>query len=29
MMNDIYYNFVDEAELTRVRDLLQIELELE
>ena len=29
MMNDIYYNFVDEAELTRVRDLQQIELELE
>ncbi|TNV68517.1 LCP family protein [Trichococcus shcherbakoviae] len=29
MMNDIYYNFVDEAELTRVHDLLQIELELE
>ena len=29
MMNDIYYNFVDEAELTRVRDLLQIEVELE
>ena len=29
MMNDIYYNFVDEDELTRVRDLLQIELELE
>ena len=29
MMNGIYYNFVDEAELTRVHDLLQAELELE
>ena len=29
MMNDIYYNFVEEAELTRVHDLLQTELELE
>lgn len=29
MMNDIYYNFVDETELTRVQDLLQAELELE
>ena len=29
MMNEIYYNFVDETEMTRVRDLLQIELELE
>lgn len=29
MMNDIYYNFVDEAEMTRVQDLLQAELELD
>lgn len=29
MMNDIYYNFVEETELTRVHDLLQTELELE
>ena len=29
MMNDIYYNFVDDTELTRVHDLLQAELELE
>ena len=29
MMNDIYYNFVDETELMRVHDLLQAELELE
>lgn len=29
MMNDIYYNFVDDTELTRVHDLLQSELELE
>jgi LCP family protein required for cell wall assembly len=29
MMNEIYYNFVDETEMTRVQDLLQAELELE
>lgn len=29
MMNDIYYSFVEEAELTRVHELLQTELELE
>ena len=29
MMNEIYYNFVDGTELTRVQDLLQAELELE
>jgi hypothetical protein len=29
MMNEIYYNFVDGTEMTRVQDLLQAELELE
>ena len=29
MMNEIYYNFVDETEMARVQDLLQAELELE
>ena len=29
MMNEIYYNFVDEAEMARVQNLLQAELELE
>ena len=29
MMNEIYYNFVDETEMTRVQDLLQAELELD
>lgn len=29
MMNEIYYNFVDETEMTRVQNLLQAELELE